>query len=309
MTITNLTIATRKSPLAMWQAHYVKNALQAVYPTLQIDILGLMTEGDKLLASSLAKIGGKGLFVKELEKMLLERQADIAVHSIKDMPVTLPDNLIIAAICEREDPRDAFVSQHFANIAELPLGATVGTSSSRRSCELKALRPDINVENLRGNVGTRLRKLDEGRYDAIILAAAGLIRLGEEERIREYLAPEAWIPAVGQGAIGIECHQDNHAVIALLQALDHPPTRTCIDAERAMNAALNGGCQMPIAAYATLSNDQLSISGMVGNPQNNTLIKANVAGDPTKPELLGAQLAEKLLESGANTILESLILP
>lgn len=307
--INNLTIATRKSPLAMWQANYVKDALQAAYPDLQVDIVGLLTEGDKLLASSLAKIGGKGLFVKELEKLLLERRADIAVHSIKDMPVTLPDNLILAAICEREDPRDAFISRHFASIEELPLGATVGTSSSRRSCELKARRADLVIENLRGNVGTRLRKLDEGQYDAIILAAAGLKRLGEADRIRTYLDPQTWIPAVGQGAIGIECHQDNHAVIELLQVLDHPPTRICISAERAMNAALNGGCQLPIAAYATLSGAQLNISGMVGNPQNNSLIKSNLSGSAENAELLGVQLAEKLLNSGAKDILAALILP
>jgi hydroxymethylbilane synthase len=289
-----LRIATRKSPLALWQAHHVKNLLEAAHPQLQVEIIGLMTEGDKLLATPLAEIGGKGLFVKELEKAILERRADIAVHSIKDMPVALPDRLILASLCQREDPRDAFISPHFACLEDLPPGAIVGTSSSRRTCQLKARRPDLHVENLRGNVGTRLNKLDKGHYDAIILAAAGLKRLDQALRIRTYFDPEEWIPAVGQGAIGIECHENNHLALELLAPLEHPPTRICISAERAMNLALNGGCQLPIGAYATLSDEELTVRGIIGNLSDNTLSRAKVVGASTAAEHLGKVLAEKL---------------
>lgn len=290
-----LRIATRKSPLALWQAHYVKSLLEAAHPQLQVEIIGLMTEGDKLLSTPLVEIGGKGLFVKELEKAILERRADIAVHSIKDMPVALTDRLILAAICQREDPRDAFISRRFACLEDLPSGAIVGTSSSRRSCLLQARRPDLQVENLRGNVGTRLNKLDQGRYDAIILAAAGLKRLDQASRIRTYLDPEEWIPAVGQGAIGIECHENNQLALELLAPLEHPSTRICVTAERAMNLALNGGCQLPIGAYATLAEGELRVRGMVGNLGNNTVLTAQVIGRESAAEELGKTLAQKLI--------------
>ncbi len=289
-----LRIATRKSPLALWQAHYVKTAVEAAHPGLVVEIIGLMTEGDKLLTTPLSQIGGKGLFVKELEKAILERRADIAVHSIKDMPAELTDRLILAAVCPREDPRDVFISHQFSAVEELPHGATVGTSSSRRTCQLKALRPDINVENLRGNVGTRLQKLDQGRYDAIILAAAGLKRLQQEVRIRSYLNPEVWIPAVGQGAIGIECHESNQVVLDWLATLEDPVARLCITAERAMNLALNGGCQMPIGAYATMQGQQMTVRGLLGNPETYTVATARVTGPSSAAERLGRELAEKL---------------
>lgn len=292
-----LRIATRKSPLALWQAHYVKTLLEAAHPHVQVEIIGLMTEGDKLLTTPLVEIGGKGLFVKELEKAILERRADIAVHSIKDMPATLTDRLILATVCEREDPRDAFVSQRFARLEDLPLGALVGTSSSRRTCQLKMRRPDLQVENLRGNVGTRLHKLDQGRYDAIILAAAGLKRLGQASRIRAYFDPEDWIPAVAQGAIGIECHQNNHLALELLAPLEHPPTRTCITAERAMNLALNGGCQLPIGAYATLTEKALTLRGMLGDPKHHTYVTATLNDPNFAAATLGQILAEKLISA------------
>jgi hydroxymethylbilane synthase len=297
-------IATRKSPLAMWQANYVKSLLLASHPQLTVEILGLLTEGDKLLATPLTEIGGKGLFVKELEKAILEHRADIAVHSIKDLPVTLPDHLILAAMCEREDPRDALVSNHFASLDDLPPGAIVGTSSSRRACQLYAMRPDLKIENLRGNVGTRLGRLDAGTYDAIILAAAGLKRLGLANRIRTCLDPEIWIPAVGQGAIGIECHRDNQSVLSLLTTLNHPPTQRCITAERSMNLELNGGCQLPIAGYATLQAEQLTIRGLVGDLENRTLIKAQASGNAEDAAAIGAQLAHKLLARGAHALLQ-----
>ncbi len=296
-------IASRKSPLAMWQANYVKTLLIASHPHISVEIHGLLTEGDKLLASPLTEIGGKGLFVKELEKAIFERRADIAVHSIKDLPVILPDHLTLAAICKREDPRDAFVSNLFSSIAELPEGAIVGTSSSRRTCQLVATRPDLRVENLRGNVGTRLEKLDKGHYHAIILAAAGLKRLGATSRIREYLDPNVWIPAVGQGAIGIECHSENQEVLNLVEALNHPPSQLCVTAERSMNLALNGGCQLPIAGYATILAQQLTLRGLVGDLKNKLLITALGSGSAHSAAALGHQLAQDLLAQGANLLL------
>lgn len=302
----SLCIATRKSPLALWQANHVKAALTALHPQLRIEILGLLTEGDKQLATSLATIGGKGLFVKELELAILERRADIAVHSIKDMPVTSTDRLQLVAVCQREDPRDVLVSNHYANLNALPQGAVVGTSSSRRTCLLRRLRPDLQVENLRGNVGTRLQKLDAGHYDAIILAAAGLNRLNQSHRISEYLNPDFWIPAVGQGAIGIECHEENNEVQQWLLALDDKPSRVCITAERAFNRALGGSCQLPIAAYATYTTDQLHIRGFVAHPRSAAFVDGSLTGTVDKPVELGAALADLLLQRGARVILEDM---
>ncbi len=298
-----LRIATRKSPLALWQANYVRDALEAAHPELQVEVMGLLTEGDKLLATPLVEFGGKGLFVKELELALFERHADIAVHSIKDMPVDLPDDFALAVVCEREDPRDVFVSNQYRNLAELPHGAKIGTSSSRRSCQLKALRSDLQIENLRGNVGTRLRKLDEGRYDAIILAAAGLKRLNQESRISSYFEPDQMLPAVGQGAIGIECRSDNREILQWISVLEDKLTRLCITAERAMNQRLMGGCQLPIAALATIDNAQLKIRGLVGDVKNNQLIKAEAGGLERDARIIGEALADDLLQQGAARLL------
>lgn len=298
-----LRIATRKSPLALWQANYVKFALEAAHPQLHIDVMGLLTEGDKLLATSISLIGGKGLFVKELEQAILERRADIAVHSIKDMTTTYLNGLTLAAVCKRDDPRDVFISNRFASLEELPAGATVGTSSNRRACLLRALYPKVNVVNLRGNVGTRLRKLDEGHFDAIILAAAGLNRLKETTRLQSILDPDPWVPAVGQGAIGIECREDDHQIVEYLTALEDQESRICITAERSMNEALNGGCQLPIGAYAYIADNRLYLSGMVGDANNRRLLYQKLNGSPLEPEYLGEQVAKSLLDQGADKIL------
>lgn len=299
----HIRIATRNSPLALYQANYVKQQLAAHYPAMRVDIVGLQTEGDRLLSASLATIGGKGLFVKELEQALLDGRADIAVHSVKDLPAVITSDLMLAAVCEREDPRDVWVSNEYTTLAKLPANAVVGTASSRRSSLLRALRDDVEIKTLRGNVGTRLRKLDESQYDGIILAAAGLQRLDLATRIREYLPIEHWTPAVGQGAIGIECHADQPAIIDCLAALNHQPTQTCIRAERAMNQALNGGCQLPIAGYATLEDGQLRLRGFVGHPQNNHSIRAELPGSHDAPEQLGQAVAELLLQQGAADLL------
>jgi hydroxymethylbilane synthase len=296
-------IATRKSPLALWQAYFVKQQLEAAYPDMVIEINGLLTEGDKLLATPLAKIGGKGLFVKELEKAMLERRADIAVHSIKDMPAELLDDMVLAAVCKREDPRDVFVSNRYEDLLSMPPGTVIGTSSSRRCCQIKALRPDLIVENLRGNVGTRLQKLDDEKYDAIILAAAGLERLGLLDRIRSFLPIEQMLPAVGQGAIGIECCASHHEVREWLSVLEDRPTRLCITAERAMNYYLNGGCQLPIAGYATLENGNLKLRGLVGSLDGTILIKSDILGPEDEAENLGQQVAENLLQNGAGSLI------
>lgn len=298
-----LRIVTRKSPLALWQAYYVKDLLEKAHQGLIIEIEGLLTEGDKLLATPLAEIGGKGLFVKELEKAIIERRADIAVHSIKDMPAELPDRMVLGAICRREDPRDVFVSNRYASLEDLPAGAVVGTSSSRRLCLLKAYAPQVKIEHIRGNVGTRLQKLDEGQFDAIILAAAGLIRLGEPERIRQFLDPAQWIPAIGQGAVGVECHKENHFALDCLAAIDDALTRYSITAERAMNQALGGGCQFPIAAHAVSERSQLFIRGMVGDKDNDLLIEAQDQGGIEEGEAIGRRLAEQLIDKGAREIL------
>lgn len=301
-----LRIVTRKSPLALWQANHVKTLLENAHPGLEIDIIGIMTEGDRLLATPLSQIGGKGLFVKELEKALLERRADLAVHSIKDMPAQLPDKLVLGAVCPREDPRDAFLSNLCDRLIDLPPGAIVGTASSRRACQLKALRPDLTITNLRGNVGTRLRRLEDNQFDAILLATAGLLRLQATDRIREYLDPEHWIPAVGQGAIGVECHADNTKIREWLTALEDPITRHCITAERSMNQALGGGCQFPIAAYATYEAEQLTIRGLVGDVHTGQLIRAKIHGPYQAAKQLGQQLAQELLALGANNLLKNL---
>ncbi len=296
-------IATRKSALAMWQAEYVKARLESLHPQLSVELKPMTSRGDKILDVPLAKVGGKGLFVKELEQALLENEADIAVHSMKDVPMEFPEGLGLSVICEREDPRDAFVSNKIESFSELPDGAVVGTSSLRRQCQILAMRPDLNIKFLRGNVNTRLAKLDADEYDAIILASAGLIRLGMPERISEYIAPETCLPAGGQGAVGIECRTDDKTTQALLSPLNHPMTIECVSAERAMNRRLEGGCQVPIACYAIHQGDQLWLRGLVGDPNGSQLISNDIRGNASDAEAMGITLAEKLLDAGAGKIL------
>lgn len=308
MSSNTVRIATRESLLALWQAEYVKAALQQAHPGLEVELVGMTTRGDQLLDSPLAKIGGKALFVKELEQALLEDRADIAVHSMKDVPMEFPDRLGLAVICEREDPRDAFVSNHFASVQALPQGAHVGTSSLRRECQIRALRPDLRVSSLRGNVQTRLRKLDEGQFDAIILAAAGLIRLQLEDRIAAFMPVTESLPACGQGAVGVETRLTDHRVIELLQTLHHPDTDRDVRAERAMNRRLEGGCQVPIAGYAIVDpqdSGQLWLRARVGKPDGSQLLVVEQRGPLDNPEALGIAVAESLLEQGAGDILRA----
>ena len=301
-----LKIATRQSPLALWQANYVKNRLQQLYPDLTIELVPMVTKGDVILDSPLAKIGGKGLFVKELENALLNKEADIAVHSMKDVPMQFPEGLELAVICQREDPRDAFVSHSYRTFAELPQGAVVGTSSLRRQCQLKALRPDLDIRSLRGNVGTRLSKLDNGDYDAIILASAGLIRLGLADRIASFIDVEQSLPAAGQGAVGIECRTDDAQVQALLAPLADAETTYCVLAERAMNNHLQGGCQVPIGGYAVLQQGQLYLRALVGDIDGSRIIRAEGKSAVENAEVLGVQIAEQLLAQGADKILQAI---
>jgi len=302
-----LRIATRKSPLALWQAEHVRACLLECHAGLQVELLTMSTKGDRILDSPLAKIGGKGLFVKELEQGMLEGRADIAVHSMKDVPAELPDGLCIAAILEREDPRDAFVSDQYASIDALPEGARVGTSSLRRQCQLRARRPDLEILDLRGNVGTRLGKLDAGDYDAIILACAGLKRLDLEARITMALPPELMLPAIAQGVIGIECRCDDEQVKALIAPLHHAATGRRTQAERAMNAALAGGCQAPVAGYSVIGSAGIELRGLVGRPDGTEIIRGDISGPAQDAEALGKQLADELLSRGAGQILDELL--
>ncbi len=301
-----LKIATRKSPLAPWQAEHIRARLQELHPGLTVELVTFVTQGDKILDTPLAKIGGKGLFVKELEAALLDGRADLAVHSMKDVPMHLPTGLSLPVICEREDPCDAFVSNRFEGFEQLPKGATVGTSSLRRKTQILKARPDLNILDLRGNVGTRLSKLDAGEYDAIILASADLKRLGLSERIKHTLSPELSLPAVGQGALGLECRTDDQAILDLISPLQHEQTSICVRAERAFNSHLEGGCQVPIAAYATLENGQLQLEGRVGSVDGLILLSSQVSGQPEHAEQLGIELAENLLSQGAGELLKAL---
>ncbi|MEE3609155.1 hydroxymethylbilane synthase [Avibacterium paragallinarum] len=305
-TKTLLKIATRRSPLALWQANYIKDRLTQLYPHLQVELIPMVTKGDVILDTPLAKIGGKGLFVKELENALLTGEADIAVHSMKDVPMTFPAGLGLSVICKREDPRDAFVSNTYHTLAELPAGAVVGTSSLRRQCQLKALRPDLKIQSLRGNVGTRLSKLDNGDYDAIILAAAGLIRLEMADRIASFIDTETSLPAAGQGAVGIECRLDDVEVQQLLAPLADPETTACVSAERAMNHHLQGGCQVPIGGYAVVRGDQLYLKALVGKVDGSQIIRAEAQSAVQNSHQLGVQVAERLLQQGADDILRTL---
>ncbi len=300
-----LRIATRKSPLALWQAEYVRDRLLAAHPGLQVELVKMSTQGDKILDSPLAKIGGKGLFVKELEDGLLSGRADMAVHSMKDVPVELPAGLHLPVICEREDPRDAFVSNLYPTLDALPQGARVGTSSLRRQCQITARRPDLQILTLRGNVNSRLAKLDAGDFDAVILAAAGLLRLGFAARITAYLDTTLSLPAIGQGAVGIECRADDPETNRLIAVLDDPDTHTRVSAERAMNHRLEGGCQVPIGGHAVLNGDTLYLRGLVGAPDGSRVIRGEVSGPRFDAEKLGVALADELLGKGAAAILQA----
>ena len=301
-----IVIASRESALALWQARHIQSQLAALYPGAGIEILGMTTEGDRRLDASLAKIGGKGLFVKELEDALAGGRADIAVHSVKDVPMVLPRGFVLAAIGARTDPRDAFVSSRYSELAALPAGARVGTSSLRRECQLRARFPNLEIAPLRGNVPTRLKKLDDGHYDAVILAAAGLKRLGLEDRITRLLAPSESLPAPGQGALGIECLEGRSDLIGQLAPLAHAVTARCVEAERAFSRALSGNCNLPLGAYAEMEGMRIRLRGFVGAPDGSRLVSGELDGPADAPETLGASLAERLKAQGAADILAEL---
>ena len=320
-TLKTLNIATRKSPLAMWQAEHIKSRLESLYPQLEVNLVTMVTQGDKILDTPLAKIGGKGLFVKELEQALYDGRADIAVHSLKDVPMELPEGLILGTYCKRETPTDAFVSNSYDKLEDLPQGAVVGTASLRRQCQIKAFRPDLQIKSLRGNVQTRLAKLDAGEYDAIILATSGLKRVELSERIKQEIDIDISLPAVGQGALAIECRADDEAVLALLKPLNDGQARIRLKAERALNRRLEGGCQVPIAAFAVIEKDSeqshektLWLRGRVGSEDGTTLLKADkrieLTGDQAareaQAEQLGIKVADKLLSLGADSILAAI---
>jgi len=298
-----LRIATRRSNLALWQAEHIKAELEHHHPGLTVELVGIKTRGDKILDVPLAKIGGKALFVKELEEAMLDGRADLAVHSMKDVPMAFPEGLGLVAICERGAPTDAFVSNHYNSVDDLPEGAVVGTSSLRRQAQLSAYRPDFQIQTLRGNVNTRLAKLDDGQYDAIVLATSGLQRLGFDERIRYQIPPEVCLPAVVQGALGIECRTDDHELVSLIEPLIHKDSSDRVLAERALNTRLEGGCQVPIGAYSELEGDQLHLRGLVASPDGQSVFQVNGSAHRDEGQNLGQQLAEELLDKGAGAIL------
>jgi len=300
-------IATRRSQLALWQASHVAELLTSAFPELKTELIQFTTQGDRILDTPLAKIGGKGLFVKELEQAMLDNKADIAVHSMKDVPVLLPPGLQLTSILQREDPTDAFVSVNYGNFYQLPSTATIGTSSLRRQSQLLAKNPKFTIKSLRGNVNTRLSKLDKGEYDAIILASAGLKRLGLEQQITQKLSTDDCLPAIGQGAIGIESRTKDEQLNHYLQQLNHPETAACITAERALNEGLNGGCQVPIGGFAEYTeDDQITLRGFVATPDGSRLIHAATCGNRSQAQQLGTELAQQLLSMGAETILAQL---
>ncbi len=301
-----LVIASRESALAMWQARHIQARLQALYPETEVTILGMTTTGDQILDTPLAKVGGKGLFVKELETALADGRADLAVHSMKDVPMNLPEGFMLAATGEREDPRDAFVSNDFASLEDLPAGSIVGTSSLRRQSQLQARFPHLKIESLRGNLQTRLRKLDEGQYAAIILAAAGLIRLELGSRIRQFISPEQSIPAVGQGALGIEISANRPDLLAILAPLNHADTQVCVEAERGMSRTLAGSCTVPLGAYAVCEHGQIRIRGFVASVDGKQMLVETATGSRNHAEALGKQLADQLVAHGADKILAAL---
>lgn len=296
-------IGTRASALALWQAEWVKSELEKKYPGMAVLLTKIKTTGDKILDVPLAKVGGKGLFVKEIEEAMLRGEIDIAVHSMKDVPTFFPAGLHLGAITKREDPRDALLSRNSVAFKNLPKGAKVGTSSLRRQAQLMNIRPDFVIEQLRGNVDTRLRKLKEGLYDAIILAAAGVKRLGLSDNVTEYIEPEISLPAIGQGALGIECREDDRELNDMIAFFNHPDTRVCVTAERALLRRLEGGCQVPIACYGRIMDGKLSLAGLVGSVDGKKIIKDNIEGEQKDAERLGVELAEKLLRQGADAIL------
>ncbi len=299
-------IATRKSPLALWQAEEVSRQLKLLHPELKIELIKIVSKGDKILDAPLAKVGGKGLFVKELEQSMLDGESDIAVHSMKDVPMAFPQGLHLPIIMEREDPTDAFVSNQYNSLEELPENARIGSSSLRRQLQIKEFMPNAQMLNLRGNVNSRLQKLDDGDYDAIILATAGLLRLEFEERIKTRITPEQSLPSVGQGAVGIECRVGDTAIEALIAPLNHNETHIRLSAERAMNNRLNGGCQVPIAGFATLQNNEIFLRGLVGRPDGSEVVRAEIRGSAENAVALGQQLAEQLLKDGADVILREM---
>jgi hydroxymethylbilane synthase len=305
-TPTKLVIASRESALAMWQAKHIQARLQALYPSCDVQILGMTTMGDQILDSPLSRIGGKGLFVKELETALENGSADLAVHSMKDVPMNMPAGFALVATGEREDPRDAFVSNNFNALAELPAGSIVGTSSLRRQSQIQARFPHLKIESLRGNVQTRLRKLDEGQYAAIILAAAGLIRLELGHRIRSFISAEDSIPAVGQGALGIEIRADRSDLIEVLAPLNHTDTQLCVEAERGFSRTLAGSCTVPLGAYATRDGNHINITGFVASVDGKQMLRETMTGEVSNAEAVGKALAEKLVSLGADKILAEL---
>lgn len=296
-------IGTRASALALWQAEWVKSELEKKYPGMTVSLTKIKTTGDKILDVPLAKVGGKGLFVKEIEEAMLANEIDIAVHSMKDVPTFFPDGLHLSCITKREDARDALLSRNNVKFNDLPRGANIGTSSLRRQAQLMSIRPDFVIHQLRGNVGTRLQKLKEGKFDAIILAAAGVKRLGLEANISEYLSPEISLPAIGQGALGIECRVDDRELNDLISFFNHADSRTCVTGERALLRRLEGGCQVPIACYGQVKDGKLKLSGLVGSVDGKRIVKDTIEGGPEKAEKLGVTLAEKLLSQGADVIL------
>lgn len=298
-------IATRKSPLALWQAEYIADRIKSIMPECEVSLVKMSTQGDKILDTPLAKIGGKGLFVKELENGLLDGSADIAVHSMKDVPVYLPEGLHLPVILNRQSPLDAFVSNNYHNVDELPQGAVVGTASMRRQCQLMARRPDLQIRTLRGNVNTRLAKLDSGEFDAIILASAGLQRLGFDERITSMLESHESLPAIGQGALGIECRENDDFVNQLMAQLHDQDSADCVTAERALNRTLEGGCQVPIGGYAILENDEIWLRGLVGSPDGKQIVSGERRGHRSNAEAMGESLGKELLENGAKAILSA----
>lgn len=303
MTKRHLIIATRESPLALAQTELIKQQLLALHPPLSIDLLGITTQADKNLAANLLEIGGKGLFVKELEEALYDGRADLAVHSMKDVPMDLPPALILPVVTKREEPRDVFVSNQYESLAQLPRGASVGTSSLRRQTQLLALRSDLTYQSLRGNINTRLKRLDAGDYDAIILAAAGLKRMHLGNRISSYLSTDEVLPSAGQGALGIECKADDEAIIALIEPLNDLITSQCVAAERAMCRKIGGGCKVPVAAFAEIRHGKLFLRGLVANKDGRRILRAQLEGDPTQAESIGTRMGEELLQQGAEKIL------
>ena len=301
-----LRIATRKSPLALWQAEHVKSRLMQAHEGLEVELVTFTTKGDKILDTPLAKIGGKGLFVKELEMAMLEGKADIAAHSIKDVPMEFPEGLFLSTILEREEPCDAFVSNTYDSIQDLPEGAIVGTCSLRRKCQLLSKRPDLKIKDLRGNVNSRLEKLDNGDYDAIILACAGLVRLEMGDRIKQRISSSWILPAVGQGAVGLEAREGDDETLKLLSVLQHDDTTDRVTAERALSKQLQGGCQVPIASYAILDGDTLHLQALVGEPDGSKIVEGDISGHRSEAEQLGIKLADDLLSRGAKEILEKL---